>query len=237
MTMRRSVLAVTVTALVALLASSCSSTKTANQEIQEGRKELVEMTSAELNRKATKAARDEAKKLKKEGWMVAPGALPLDRQLDRSYLMQYEFDENLYPKYIMGEAMSVGSNYDGAKMQALELAKLNLAGQIQNEIVAVVKNLLANDQLGAEEAATVTRSVMSAKNRIVQNIGRTLTVVEAYRTLRNKNKEVLVRIAYSSEMAMSAAKNAVRESLEVEGEELGKEVDAIFSRKQNPQYR
>lgn len=235
MTMRRSVLAVTVTALVALLALSCSSTKTANQEIQEGRKELVEMTSAELNRKATKAARDEAKKLKKEGWMVAPGALPLDRQLDRSYLMQYEFDENLYPKYIMGEAMSVGSNYDGAKMQALELAKLNLAGQIQNEIVAVVKNLLANDQLGAEEAATVTRSVMSAKNRIVQNIGRTLTVVEAYRTLRNKNKEVLVRIAYSSEMAMSAAKNAVRESLEVEGEELGKEVDEIFSRKQNPQ--
>lgn len=235
MTMRRSVLAVTVTALVALLASSCSSTKTANQEIQEGRKELVEMTSAEVNRKATKAARDEAKKLKKEGWMVAPGALPLDKQLDRSYMMQYEFDENLYPKYIMGEAMSVGSNYDGAKMQALELAKLNLAGQIQNEIVAVVKNLLANDQLGAEEAATVTRSVMSAKNRIVQNIGRTLTVVEAYRTLRNKNKEVLVRIAYSSEMAMSAAKNAVRESLEAEGEELGKEVDEIFSRKQNPQ--
>lgn len=228
-------LAVTVTALVALLASSCSSTKTANQEIQEGRKELVEMTSAEVNRKATKAARDEAKKLKKEGWMVTPGALPLDKQLDRSYMMQYEFDENLYPKYIMGEAMSVGSNYDGAKMQALELAKLNLAGQIQNEIVAVVKNLLANDQLGAEEAATVTRSVMSAKNRIVQNIGRTLTVVEAYRTLRNKNKEVLVRIAYSSEMAMSAAKNAVRESLEVEGEELGKEVDEIFSRKQNPQ--
>ena len=235
MTMRRSVLAVTVTALVALLASSCSSTKTANREIQEEREELVEMTSTEVNRKATKAARDEAKKLKKEGWMVTPGALPLDKQLDRSYMMQYEFDENLYPKYIMGEAMSVGSNYDGAKMQALELAKLNLAGQIQNEIVAVVKNLLANDQLGAEEAATVTRSVMSAKNRIVQNIGRTLTVVEAYRTLRNKNKEVLVRIAYSSEMAMSAAKNAVRESLEVEGEELGKEVDEIFSRKQNPQ--
>ena len=228
-------LAVTVTALMALLASSCSSTKTANREIQEEREELVEMTSTEVNRKATKAARDEAKKLKKEGWMVTPGALPLDKQLDRSYMMQYEFDENLYPKYIMGEAMSVGSNYDGAKMQALELAKLNLAGQIQNEIVAVVKNLLANDQLGAEEAATVTRSVMSAKNRIVQNIGRTLTVVEAYRTLRNKNKEVLVRIAYSSEMAMSAAKNAVRESLEVEGEELGKEVDEIFSRKQNPQ--
>lgn len=233
MTMRRSVLAVTVTALVALLASSCSSTKTANQEIQEGRKELVEMTSAELNRKATKAARDEAKKLKKEGWTVAPGALPLDRQLDRSYLMQYEFDENLYPKYIMGEAMSVGSNYDGAKMQALELAKQNLAGQIQTEITALVENTVSNEQLEAEQAETITRSVLASKNLISQNIGRTLTVVEAYRTLQNKNKEVLVRIAYSSDMAMAAAKKAVRENLEEKGEDLHNELEVVFSQKQS----
>lgn len=233
MTMRRSVLAVTVTALVALLASSCSSTKTANQEIQEGRKELVEMTSAELNRKATKAARDEAKKLKKEGWMVAPGALPLDKQLDRSYMMQYEFDENLYPKYIMGEAMSVGSNYDGAKMQALELAKQNLAGQIQTEITALVENTVSNEQLEAEQAETITRSVLASKNLISQNIGRTLTVVEVYRTLPNKNKEVLVRIAYSSDMAMAAAKKAVRENLEEKGEDLHNELEVIFSQKQS----
>lgn len=75
---------------------------------QENRKELVKMTSSEINRKATKAARSEAKSLKKEGWKVTPGALPLDRQLDRSYMMQYEFDEvTLMPKYVMGEAMSV----------------------------------------------------------------------------------------------------------------------------------
>ena len=230
--MKKSVLNTFVSLMTALLISSCSSTKTANQEIQESRKELVEMTSAELNRKANKAARDEAKRLKKEGWTVTPGTLPLDRQLDRSYMMQYEFDENLYPKYIMGEAMSIGSNYDGAKMQALELAKQNLAGQIQTEITALVKNMVANEQLEAEQAETITRSVMSSKNLISQNLGRTLTVVEAYRTLENKNKEVLVRIAYSNDMAMSAAKKAVKDNLEEQGKNLSKEVDEIFSQKQ-----
>ncbi len=32
-------------------------------------------------------------------------ALPLDKQLDRYYLMQYGYDENMFPKYIMDEAM------------------------------------------------------------------------------------------------------------------------------------
>ena len=48
--------------------------------------------------------------------------------------------------------MSIGGNYDAAKMQALELAKQNLAGQIQTEITALIENTVANKQLSAEEA-------------------------------------------------------------------------------------
>ena len=105
-------------ALLPIVISGCSTTSTITQERAKERQEVVETTLSEVNRKASKAARDEAKKLEKEGWQVAPGALPLEKQLDRSYMMQYEFDESLYPKYIMGEAMSIGTNYDGAKMQA-----------------------------------------------------------------------------------------------------------------------
>ena len=47
--------------------------------------------------------------------------------------MQYEYDENGYQKFLMGEAISTGENYDGAKMQAMELAKQNLAAQVQTE--------------------------------------------------------------------------------------------------------
>ena len=192
------------------------------------RNELRKMSKGELNEKATKAARKEAKKLAKEGWASAPGALPIEKQLDKSYLMQMEYDDNMYPKYLMGEAMSVGETYDGAKMQALELAKQNLAGQIQTEVMALIENNVANNQLGAEEAATVTKSVMEAQNLISQSIGRTITVVELYRTLNNKNKEVLVRIAYNGEMAKAAAKKAMREELEQKGNDLHEKLDSLL---------
>lgn len=192
------------------------------------RKELIRATKSELNSRATKASRKEAKRLKKEGWTTTPGALPLEKQLDRSYMLQYEFDEDMFPKYIMGEAMSIGENYDAAKMQALELAKQALAGQIQTEIVTLVENSLANKQLEADEAASITESVSAGMNLISQNIGRTIPVVECYRIKENKNKEVLIRVAYSQEMAKAAAKRAVREDLEDKSEDLKKKLDSIL---------
>jgi len=198
------------------------------KELAKERKELVKASKSELNQKASKTARKEAKRLKKEGWTVTPGALPLDKQLDKAYMMQYEYDADMYPKYVMAEAMSIGGNYDAAKMQALELAKQNLAGQIQTEVTALIENTVANEQLSAEQAESITRSVMASKNLISQSIGRTITVVEAYRTLANKNKEVLIRIAYNGDIAKALAKKAIREDLEKKGDDLHKKLDELL---------
>lgn len=198
------------------------------KEQQKVRKEMLKASKSELNDKASKAARKEAKKLKKEGWTTAPGALPLDKQLDKSYIMQYEYDSDMYPKYIMGEAMSVGGNYDAAKIQALELAKQNLAGQIQTEVTALVENTVANKQLDEGDAASITQSILASKNLISQSIGRTIPVVEAYRTLSNKNKEVLVRIAYNSDMAKKVAKEAIKKDLEKKGDDLHNKLDELL---------
>lgn len=154
-----------------------------SKEQAKERKMIMKSSKSELTQKATKIARKEAKKLRKEGWTTAPGALPIEKQLDKSYMMAYEYDDNMYPKYIMGEAMSIGENYDAAKMQALELAKQNLAGQIQTEVTALIENTVANKQLSQEQAASVTQSIMASKNLISQNIGRTISVVEVFRTL------------------------------------------------------
>lgn len=170
----------------------------------------------------------EVKKFTAEGWQVAPGALPMDKQLERSWKMQSEVDENKMPKYIMGEAMSIGENYDAAKMQALELAKQNLAGQIQTEVTALIENTVANKQIEREQAASITQTVSASKNLISQSLGRTIPVVELYRVKGNKNKEVLVRIAYSEEMAMQAAKKVIREELEKKGEDLHNQLDCIM---------
>ncbi len=196
---------------------------------QTDRKAVAKMTEKELSEKATKAARKEAKNLEKEGWQIAPGALPIDKQLDKTYRMQYEQDDYGYPKYIMGEAMSIGQNYDAAKMQALELAKQNMAGQIQTEVTALIENTVANNQLGEEEAASVTKSVMASKNLISQSIGRVVPVMEVYRTdAKTRNKEVLVRIAYNSDMARKAAINAVKKQLEQEGMDLHGKLDKLL---------
>lgn len=157
------------------------------KDLRKERLEMLKASKSELNEKASKAAKKEAKKLQKEGWQTAPGALPLEKQLDKSYAMQYQYDESMYPMYIMGEAMSIGENYDGAKMQAMELAKQNLAAQIQTEVSGLIDNSVATQQLAMEEAVTVTKSIMASKSLIVQSIGRTITVMECYRTLKNKN--------------------------------------------------
>ncbi|MDR1368885.1 MAG: hypothetical protein LBJ72_01985, partial [Dysgonamonadaceae bacterium] len=198
------------------------------KEINKERKEVLKQSKSELNAKATKAARKEAKTYKKDGWITTPGTLPIEKQLDKSYLMQYEIDDSGYPKYFMGEAMSIGESYDAAKMQALELAKQNLAGQIQTDITTLIENQVANKQLSAEQAASIAQSIAGGKNLISQSIGRVIPVVEVYRTKNNKNKEVLVRIAYNSDMAKEAAKKAIRQDLEQKGNDLVKQLDKLL---------
>ena len=212
--------------LVLVMTFTVSFAQLTKEQIKE-RKEIKKASKAELGEKATKTARKEAKRLAKEGWTTTPGALPLEKQLDKS-LMQMEYDENMFPKYLMGEAMSIGENYDAARLQAMELAKQSLAGQIQTEVTALIENTVSNKQLAAEEAASVTQTISAAKNLISQSIGRVLTVVEMYRVLGNKNKEVSLRIAYNAEMAKQAAKKAVRQELEKKGDDLHKKLDELL---------
>ena len=134
--------------LVLVMTFTVSFAQLTKEQIKE-RKEIKKASKAELGEKATKTARKEAKRLAKEGWKVTPGALPLEKQLDKSYLMQMEYDENMFPKYLMGEAMSIGENYDAARLQAMELAKQSLAGQIQTEVTALIENTVSNKQLAA----------------------------------------------------------------------------------------
>lgn len=214
--------------VVCLLAGATATYAQITKEQLKERKELQKMAKSELKEKASKDARKEAKKLKKDGWQIAPGALPIEKQLDRVYTMKYEIDDDMFPKWIMGEAMSVGENYDAAKMQALALAKQNLAGEIQTEVTGLLENNVDNKQLSPEQAASVVKTISAGKQLISQNIGRTVTVIEMYRTLKNKNKEVRVQIAYNSKMAKEAAKKAIRDDLEKQGDDLGKKLDELL---------
>lgn len=194
------------------------------------RQQIKKMAKSELNEKASKDARKESKTLKKDGWKSSPGSLPIERQLDRCYLMQMEYDEDLNPKFIMGEGMSIGEVYDAAKLQAIELAKQQIASKIESEMAAIIENEVSNSQLSRQQAASVAESVSKSKSLITQKLNRVLTVMEAYRPLDNGNVEVLVRVAYNAGSASEIARKAVREDLKSKGENLDSEIDQLLSK-------
>lgn len=167
-----------------------------------------------------KDAKKEGKKLMNEGWKSAPGKLPIVTQLENAYTKQLETDENGYPKFIIGDAMSVGENFDGAKFQATELAKLDVAGKIASDITAIIDSQVANKQLEPSEAATLAETVGASKNLISKRLGAVIPLMECYRILPNKNTEVRVMVGYSNALAKKVVKEAIQEELKDKGQNL-----------------
>lgn len=215
-------------AMIMLMACSASFAQT-EVEIMRERQWIVKQTKQELDARVSKETKKEAKRLQKEGWMVSPGALPLEKQLERAYLMQYEYDANLYPKYIIANGQSIGENYDAAKTTAMSLAINDLAGQIQTEVSAWVDNNVANQQLPAEAAISITEVIKESQQLINQRIGRVITITECYRVLANKNREVLVRIAYDGELAKKMTLNAIQESLQKKDANLYQQFEKVVN--------
>ena len=179
-------------------------------------------------KKAAKTIKKEVKSLKKQGWTVAPGNLPLAMQLKESYNYRLEKDENGYPKFIAGEAMTTGETFDAALFQATELAKLDLAGKISTEVTELIDTKLANKQLNDKQAASLAESVAASKNLVSQRLNRVLIPVTMYRDLKNGNTEVRTVIYYSHDLAQKAVKETIREQLEQKADDMSKQLDKIL---------
>ena len=97
----------------------------------------------------------------------------------------------------------------------METAKLEMAGQINTQIAALIENSIANKQLNNEEAASVTKTVAASKNLIAQEMGQVIPMVEMYKKI-GKNVEANVRLAYNMATAFDVAKKVIRKNLEEE---------------------
>lgn len=181
----------------------------------------------QIKKKAVKNARKEARRFKRKKWYVAPGALPMDKQVQKAWELQYMEDEHGYPLYIVATGNSVAETQSAAKLQAMELAKLELAGLVQTNVAALIENSVANSQLNNEEAASVTKTVAASKNIIAQEIGRVITMFEIYKKI-DKNVEASVRIGYNTEIAIETAKKTIRRKLEEETEILHEKLDKLL---------
>ena len=182
----------------------------------------------DLKKKSMKMARKDAKKKTKAGYFVAPGALPMDKQLEKAFIKQNMEDDKGYPKYIVASGNSVAGTQTAAKIQAMETAKLTLAGTISTTVAALIENNIANEQLTREEAATVTKTVAASKNIIAQELGRVIPLTEMYKNVGSDNIQCDVQIAYDSKTAMDMAKKVIRKQLSEETDALQDKLDNLM---------
>ena len=190
----------------------------------------VKENKAALKEKASKDAKKEAKRLQKEGWTVSPGGLPLEKQVDRLYMFLEDYDDDMEPVYVDGEGRSIAENFAAAQIQATELARMNIASKISSEATGIVDNMVANKMLADDQAASITTTLVENKSIFSQKLGRMQTPLTVTRELKNRNKEVMVRMVTKVSSIKEIAKEAVRAELEKEGKELSEELKAYFDK-------
>lgn len=181
----------------------------------------------DIQKKAIKDARKQAKQLTKEGFRTPVGKLPLDKQIEAAWQKQAEMDTDGNPWWYIASSRAIGGNQSAASLQATNAAKLDLAGQIQTKVSQLIEAKVANDDLGQEEAASLSNIVAASKSMISATLGRTIPLVEVYRTLPNKNVEVQVTLGYSQQAATQTAIKAIRDELAKKSEELAKKLDEL----------
>lgn len=182
----------------------------------------------ELKDKALKEAKKEAKTLSKQGWKTMPGELPMEKMIEKSWMKKVAEDEKGVPIYITADGNGVAETKTAAETQALEFAKLQLAGTIETKIASIVNGNIANEQLSTEDAASITQIVQSSKNIIAQELGYIDPAFKLSRDLDDNKIEVQIRIFYEAEQSLAIAKKAIKRDLKEKLKKTDEEVEKLL---------
>lgn len=175
-----------------------------------------------------KSAKKQAKEKAKDGWVVNSGVKPLEMQYEKSYKMDDELTEDGKKKYIAASGMATGTTYSGARLQAIATAKTEMAGNLESNIAGLISASVGNEDLGQDEAESVSSALSESEQMIAKSLGRVEVVVECYRQLSNKNYQVEVRLYYDLVQAEKEAKKAVRDELKKRGAKLSEKLNKLL---------
>ena len=218
------------TALVMMFAAVETSAQVATNKERAKIEKHEKVLNKSMKKKAIKAARKEAKKLAKEGYAAPLGQLPMDKQLENSWQAAYELSADGLPYYIISSQKGVATNYTAAQMQAMNAAKMDIAGQIQTMVNQVIETKVASNELSRGEAESLNTFVSTSKNIISNTLGRVIKLVEVYREPKRSNTvEVMVTLGYSAEVAQKEALKAMKQSLAPEDVELMGQIDKLVT--------
>jgi hypothetical protein len=178
--------------------------------------------------KVSRDTKKEAKKYDKDGYVVFAGSLPMKNQLDKSYRLQSETDDEGFPKWIIANGTALGQTQGAAEMQATELAKLRLVGLLETNMRSVVESDVSNSQLSTTDATSVQKTIEVATNRVAKKLTRVMPLFKVHKNIK-KNVEVKVQIGYNYDLAKKAMLDEMRLILEEETEDVRKKHDAFLN--------
>lgn len=207
----------TLVTIIAFMAIGCTAVAQDYKYLYQEQKALSKVTQKARMAKAGKDAIKEAKKYEKQGWKPMPGKLPLARQFDKAFSTQVELTEDGKLRYIYGVGMSTANSMAAGQMAAATAARENIASAMGVSLTTLIDDRKKQQQLSAVEASTLDEIAQKGKQVFSQDLGKTETVVEAYRVLANNNFEVMIGIAYSTSEATQQMSKAIKKNLEDKG--------------------
>lgn len=167
----------------------------------------------QLAKKASKEARKEAKRLIKEGWKPAFGELPIEKQVDRSWVMSAEVNEDGEPVYITADGSGVSFDMNTASDIAIHAAQAAIAQQIETDLGQRVERAVASEQISSEEGTELTRVITNSASAVKQQLKMQRPIMKVYRDVDGGKKEVMIRLAFPSIQLKKAAEKALRGKL------------------------
>lgn len=176
--------------------------------------ESIERARAQVNKKAIK---QEIKRLKKEGWHVVPGSPAMEIQLEEAYVYELAKDNNMNKLYYIGIGQSPGKTFDTAHLNANEVARVVLAGQVGSVATGMANVMVSNKQLSQTDAESVCDVISKNKRLYMSRLGKVDTVFMVSRELENGNIEVLVRMVASVKSVEDLSKSVLMEELKKRG--------------------
>lgn len=213
--------------VVATMTFAQSSLDLAKQQ-QELRKQQMKM----LNMKPSKSAKAEAKKLKKEGWMVPAGEISIEQQITRSQLYGEELmaDEegNIAKRYIIQTAITTSGSYNTGFAAARANALTELASMMKTQLVAVWKGKNDNAQTSRTSATTNDKFNQRVGGIVDECITNAIPAVTIYRDMPNGNYQIQVRMVFDKQELTARLKRKMHEELENDGDELNEIVDEMM---------
>jgi len=181
-----------------------------------------------------KAVKQTTKKFKKDEYLPK-GVGTLDMYVREAINIEYETDEQGETKNFIVYTSALAPSFESAVHACRAHARVALAGNIETNVVELVKRSVTTDEISLESANGINSLISAGKQLITQKISME-DIYIFYREVKDeKDGKTLVEVefaaCYSKKIAMQKAQEYIRNEMEVEVEKLHEDLDKIFLKK------